>query len=93
MISKTPNQFRPPKNNSLFIKLVQYVIEPIMLPLIPKISSIEIGAGDLALLKTLKGKRVILTPNHAEMTEPYVIFALSRMVREEFNYLTAREVF
>lgn len=93
MISKTPNQFRPPKNNSLFIKLVQYVIEPIMLPLIPKIASIEISPGDLARLKTLKGKRVILTPNHAEMTEPYVIFALSRMVREEFNYLTAREVF
>lgn len=86
-------QFRPPKNNNLFIKLVQYVIEPIMLPLIPKISNIEINPGDLLLLKNLKGKRVILTPNHAEMTEPYVIFALSRMVREEFNYLTAREVF
>lgn len=86
-------QFRPPKNNSLFIKLVQYVIEPIMLFLIPKISNIEISPKDLALLKGLKGKRVILTPNHAEMTEPYVIFALSRMLREEFNYLTAQEVF
>jgi 1-acyl-sn-glycerol-3-phosphate acyltransferase len=85
--------FRPPKNNSLFIKLVQYIIEPIMLLFIPKISKIEIDPGDLSLLKSLKGKRVILTPNHAEMTEPYVIFALSRMLREEFNYLTAREVF
>jgi 1-acyl-sn-glycerol-3-phosphate acyltransferase len=86
-------QFRPPENNSLFIKLVQYVIEPIMLPLIPKIWNIKISPGDLLLLKNLKGKRVILTPNHAEMTEPYVIFALSRMLREEFNDLTAREVF
>ncbi len=85
--------FRPPTNNSLFIKLVQYIIEPIMLLFIPKISKIEIDPGDLSLLKSLKGKRVILTPNHAEMTEPYVIFALSRMLREEFNYLTAREVF
>lgn len=85
--------FRPPINNSLFIKLVQYIIEPIMLVLIPKISKIEIDPNDLSLLKSLKGKRVILTPNHAEMTEPYVIFALSRMLREEFNYLTAREVF
>lgn len=87
------HQFRPPKNNSLFIKLVQYIIEPIMLLFIPKISNIEISPEDLELLKSLKGKRVILTPNHAEMTEPYVIFALSRMLREEFNYLTALEVF
>jgi 1-acyl-sn-glycerol-3-phosphate acyltransferase len=92
-MSRTMYQFRPPKNNSLFIKLVQYIIEPIMLHFIPKISRIEIDPGDFSLLKNLKGKRVILTSNHAEMTEPYVIFALSRMLREEFNYLTAREVF
>jgi len=93
-MSSTPTfPFRPPINNSFFIKIVQYIIEPIMLLFIPKISKIEIDPGDLSLLKSLKGKRVILTPNHAEMTEPYVIFALSRMLREEFNYLTAREVF
>lgn len=85
--------FRPPKNNSLFIKLVQYIIEPIMLPFIPKISAIEIDPHDLSLLRNLRRKRVILTPNHAEMTEPYAIFYLSRLLREEFNYLTAREVF
>jgi 1-acyl-sn-glycerol-3-phosphate acyltransferase len=93
MMSRTIYQFRAPKNNSLFIKLVQYIIEPIMLLFIPKISKIEVDPGDLSLLKKLKGKRVILTPNHGEMTEPYVIFALSRMLHEKFNYLTAREVF
>jgi 1-acyl-sn-glycerol-3-phosphate acyltransferase len=64
-----------------------------MLPLIPKISKIIINHEDLARLKNFKGKRVILTSNHAEMTEPYAIFYLSRLLREEFNYLTAREVF
>jgi len=93
MMFTTPYKFRPPRNNSLFIKFVQYIIEPIMLLFIPKISKIEIDPDDLSLLKSLKGKRVILTPNHAEMTEPYVIFALSKMLSEEFNYLTAREVF
>lgn len=85
--------FRPPKNNSLFIKFVQYIIEPIMLLFIPKISKIEIDPDGLARLKGLRSKRVILTPNHAEMTEPYTIFYMSRLLREEFNYLTAREVF
>jgi hypothetical protein len=64
-----------------------------MLPLIPKISKIIINHADLERLKNFKGKRVILTSNHAEMTEPYAIFYLSRLLREEFNYLTAREVF
>ena len=85
--------FRPPRNCSLFIKFVQYIFEPIMLPLIPKISRIEINPINLSLLKSFKGKRVILISNHAEMTEPYAIFYLSRLLREEFNYLTAREVF
>jgi 1-acyl-sn-glycerol-3-phosphate acyltransferase len=64
-----------------------------MLPLIPKISKIIINHEDLERLKNFEGKRVILTSNHAEMTEPYAIFFLSRLLREEFNYLTAREVF
>ena len=64
-----------------------------MLPLIPKISKIEINAVDLSILKGYKGKRVILIANHAEMTEPYSIFYLSRLLHEEFNYLTAKEVF
>ena len=93
MNNRTTFPFRPPRNCSLFIKIVQYILEPIMLPLIPKISKIEINPGDLSLLKSYKGKRVILISNHAEMTEPYAIFYLSRLLREEFNYLTAREVF
>jgi 1-acyl-sn-glycerol-3-phosphate acyltransferase len=93
MSTATTFPFRPPKNCSLFIKFVQYILEPVMLPLIPKISKIEINLDDLSLLKKYKGKRVILISNHAEMTEPYAIFYLSRLLREEFNYLTAREVF
>ncbi len=90
-VTKLP--FRPPRNCSLFIKLVQYILEPLMLPLIPKISKIEIAEVDLSILKSYKGKRVILISNHAEMTEPYAVFYLSRLLQEEFNYLTAKEVF
>ena len=85
--------FRPPKNNSPFIKFVQCALLPILLPLVPRISGVEVDGDGLDLLRRFKGKRVILTPNHAEATEPYVVFHLSKMVQEEFNYLTAREVF
>ncbi|OPY71700.1 MAG: Acyltransferase [Syntrophorhabdus sp. PtaU1.Bin002] len=85
--------FRPPKNNSFFITFVKYVLAPILLPLVPKIARVEVEGGGLKRLRQLKGKRVILTPNHAEATEPYVMFQLSKLLGEEFNYLTAREVF
>ncbi|OPY82047.1 MAG: Acyltransferase [Syntrophorhabdus sp. PtaU1.Bin153] len=85
--------FRPPKNNSTFIAFVKYVLAPIILPLVPKIARVEMDPDSFDRLRRLKGKRVILTPNHAEATEPYVMFQLSKLLGEEFNYLTAREVF
>jgi 1-acyl-sn-glycerol-3-phosphate acyltransferase len=85
--------FRPPKNNSAFITFVKYVLAPIILPLVPKIARVEVDPDSFHRLRQLKGKRVILTPNHAEATEPYVMFQLSKLLGEEFNYLTAREVF
>jgi len=85
--------FRPPKINSLFTTFVKYVLAPIVLPLVPKIARVEVEGDGLKRLRQLKGKRVILTPNHAEATEPYVMFQLSKLLGEEFNYLTAREVF
>lgn len=85
--------FRPPKNNSLFITFVKYVLVPVLLPLVPRITRVEVEGDGLNRLRQLKGKRVILTPNHAEATEPYVMFQLSKLLGEEFNYLTAREVF
>lgn len=85
--------FRPPKTNSLFIKAVQYTLLPITLPLVPKVSKVEVEGDGLDRLRRFKGRRVILTPNHAEATEPYIVFQLSKMLRQEFNYLTAKEVF
>ncbi len=85
--------FRPPKTNSLFIKAIQHTLLPITLPLVPRIAKVEVYGDGLDRLRQFKGKRVILTPNHAEATEPYIVFQLSKMLKQEFNYLTAKEVF
>ena len=86
-------RFRPPKNNSAFIRFVQHCVLPILMRINTGITVVDVGEEDLLRLKALKGKRVILTPNHSEGNEPYVLFHLSKMLSEEFNYLTAREVF
>jgi 1-acyl-sn-glycerol-3-phosphate acyltransferase len=88
-----PFAFRPPKNNSFFIAFVKYALLPFLLRFNTKISKVEIEKEDLQRLQTLKGQRVVLTPNHSEGNEPYVLFYLSRILGEEFNFLAAKEVF
>lgn len=86
-------RFRPPKNNGVFIRFVQHVILPIIMPINTGIRKVEIGQEDMQKLRGLRNRRVILTPNHSEGNEPYVLFHLSRMLGDQFCYLTAREVF
>ncbi|MCW5824414.1 MAG: 1-acyl-sn-glycerol-3-phosphate acyltransferase [Cyanobacteria bacterium TGS_CYA1] len=41
----------------------------------------------------LKRKTVVICPNHSHKLDPDVMFALSRRVRQNFNFLAAREIF
>ena len=88
-----PFVFYPPKNNRFLIRLVKQVVLPIMLRRVPRIVEVEVKKEDLRRLRELKNHRVILTPNHSGGKEPYILFYLSKMLGEELNYLTAKEVF
>ncbi len=88
-----PLRFRPPKNNSFLIWLGKQLALPVMLPLGPRIVSVEMSEEDLGRLRELRGKRVILTPNHSGGKEPYILFYLSKLLGDQFNYLAAKEVF
>jgi len=41
----------------------------------------------------LKSKTVVICPNHSHKLDPDVMFGLSRLVKQNFNFLAAREVF
>lgn len=51
-----------------------------------------VGHG-LKRFAELKGKRTILCPNHSYRHDPEVMFTLSCLAGEEFNFIAAREVF
>jgi len=88
-----PLVFHPPKNNRFLIWLVKQMVLPIMLRRVPRIVEVEVKEEDLSRLRELKNHRVVLTPNHSGGKEPYILFYLSKMLGEELNYLTAKEVF
>ena len=41
----------------------------------------------------MERQRVVLTPNHGGSIEPYILFHLSELLNQEFNYVAAKEVF
>lgn len=85
--------FRPPKNNRATTWVARHLISPLLMRPLTGIARIEVGEGDLKRLKDLTGRRVILTPNHSEENEPFILIHLSNLLGHDFNYLTAKEVF
>ena len=87
-----PFTFRPPKNNRLLIGLAKGVL-PLVLRLALKIVKVEVTEADLRRLRDLKRLRVVLTPSHGAAVEPYILFHLSKLLCQEFNYVAAKEGF
>ena len=87
-----PYTFRPPRSNRFFIWLAKGLL-PLILHRSLKIVEVEVNEADLRRLRELKRLRVILTPNHAQGVEPAIVFHLSKLLNEEFNYLAAKDAF
>lgn len=80
------------KNNFLIMSLLK-IIWPIAIQLRFGPIEIKVANGGIAKLQSLKNKRVILCPNHPSSTDADIIFALSEILNEEFNYLAAHVLF
>jgi 1-acyl-sn-glycerol-3-phosphate acyltransferase len=65
---------------------------PLILPWLG-IVGVDYRDEDLALLRDLSNRRVLLTPNHPTNTEPALLFHLSCAVRQPFYFLATRETF
>jgi 1-acyl-sn-glycerol-3-phosphate acyltransferase len=50
-------------------------------------------AGAVERFDVVRGKRGMICPNHSNRHDPQVMFAFARIVKEDFNYIAAREVF
>lgn len=87
-----PFTFRPPKPSRIIARLVKNMV-PGELRRKLKVHEIDISEKDMALLRSMKGKRVLLTPSHSGGFEPYVITRLSDLLDDDYYFLAAVEVF
>lgn len=84
--------FRGPKDNALVINCAKLLL-PEILRVKMVDAEIRVTGDGLKRLNELSGKRVMLCPNHSHRHDPEVMFGLSCMAGEEFNFIAAREVF
>jgi 1-acyl-sn-glycerol-3-phosphate acyltransferase len=55
------------------------------------VHDVTVAPEDLERLRALRGHRAILSPNHPTETDPIVVFWLSGLLDERFNFLSTRE--
>ena len=58
-----------------------------------KHAEVRVLGDGIERFKQLQGKRVMVCPNHSHRHDPEVMFILSCLAGEEFNFIAAREVF
>ena len=87
-----PFTFRPPKPNRLVSKFIKSIV-PSEMRRKMNVTAIDISDQDMDLLRSLKGKRVLLMPSHSGGFEPYVVARLSDWLDDDYFYLAAVEVF
>jgi 1-acyl-sn-glycerol-3-phosphate acyltransferase len=84
--------FRPPQDNPLVIGLARTFRSQI-LTLRMKHAEVRVLGDGLERFGLLKGKHCMVCPNHSHRHDPEVMFVLSCLLGEEFNFIAAREVF
>lgn len=84
--------FRPPMDSTLLIGLVKMFM-PLYMKLGLGDTSISVSPDAVQRFNKLKGKRALICPNHSNRHDPQVMFAFSKEVGEDFNFIAAREVF
>ncbi|MBX9691395.1 MAG: 1-acyl-sn-glycerol-3-phosphate acyltransferase [Cyanobacteria bacterium] len=84
--------FRPPLDSPFLIGLAR-TFRNMILEVRMKHAEVRVLGDGIERFRQFKGKHVMVCPNHSHRHDPEVMFILSCLVGEEFNFIAAREVF
>jgi 1-acyl-sn-glycerol-3-phosphate acyltransferase len=84
--------FRPPMDRPVLLNFVKLAMPVYMKT---KMHGLEVKPvdGAIARFKKTAKQRAMICPNHSNRNDPQTMFALSKEVGEDFNFVAAREVF
>lgn len=82
--------FVPPRHHAGLFWFARTFV-PRLGRLFGNVHGVTVAPEDLERLRALREHRAILSPNHPTETDPIVMFWLSGLVGERFNFLSTRE--
>lgn len=85
------SDFKPPKNNRFFEWLGRTGLPWVLWW--NNYEGISISRADIEKIRALGNERVIICSNHSHRHDPIFLFALAQILREQFNFIAAREIF
>jgi hypothetical protein len=85
------SDFKPPKNNRFFEWLGRTGLPWVLWW--NNYEGISVSQADLDRIKALGNSRVIICSNHSHRHDPIFLFALASILKEQFNFIAAREIF
>ncbi|MDX1932123.1 MAG: lysophospholipid acyltransferase family protein [Capsulimonadales bacterium] len=84
--------FIPPRLSEPLLRFV-FAVYDIALPIKENVTRFVCEPEDWNRLADLKGKRAILLCNHPSLTDPPILFGLSRRLKEPFYYVASYDLF
>jgi 1-acyl-sn-glycerol-3-phosphate acyltransferase len=84
--------FRPPLDSPLLIKCAK-LSWPLYMKFALHDTTLKPVDGAIERFQKVAGQRGMICPNHSNRHDPQLMFAFSREVHEDFNFVAAREVF
>lgn len=85
--------FRPPAMSRLVLLLAKSLFLPWCMERASGELRVQVDDADLAVLRALAGRRVLLLPNHPTHVDPVVMLEVARRARQDWYFPAAREVF
>jgi 1-acyl-sn-glycerol-3-phosphate acyltransferase len=87
-----PFTFYPPRHNRVVTAIVKMALR-LNIRRKLNVTDIDVSQEDLERLRGLKGKRCLVTPSHSGGFEPHIIMYLSKLLRDDYSYVAAMELF
>ncbi|MBY0403936.1 MAG: 1-acyl-sn-glycerol-3-phosphate acyltransferase [Cyanobacteria bacterium] len=89
---KEKQPFCPPKPVPWLIGFFKFIL-PLLNRYCQGNLKVKFQPEDIQKLKALRGYPMLLMPNHPQANDPFIPFALSKAVGENFYFVAARELF
>lgn len=83
--------FKPPFDNEGFVAFCKWAL-PLELG-VRADAKVEVADDGVERFRALRGKQVAVIVNHSDQDDPEMLFAFSKILKENFYFIAAREVF